>query len=72
MIALSFSLNWDKQMGHFVTRTPSSESFSFTLPWGVVRRESTEMSPGRTVASAPGVAAGFFPGPRKEVIWEKP
>ena len=64
----SLSLNCDRQIGHFVTRTPSNESLSFVLPAAFCLRESTCTNPGRRVAIAAGEAAGFLAGPRNEVI----
>ena len=72
MTARSLSLNCDRQIGHFVTRTPSNDNLSLTFPCEVVRRESTMMSAGSSVDNAADVAAGSFPGPRNDAIWAKP
>jgi hypothetical protein len=69
---ISPSLNWAKQMGHFVTRTPNNESLSLTFPSFVVRLDSTVIGAGRRVERASEGAAGDLAGPRNWAMWLNP
>ena len=69
---ISPSLNCARQMGHFVTRTPSKESLSLTFPSFVVRLDSTVIGAGRRVCNASEGAAGDLAGPRNWAMWLNP